>query len=236
MNPYIMTGAEPDELWPLVRDHHYSGRLPGNIQHCYAVRQRGGLFGDSGEPVAGIMFSIPPTKWAEEVIELSRLIRHPDYRYPLTDLIAFSAAWLRKAGWDLSVSFADWTQRHHGGIYQAASWRYAGMREPAMDGLIIDGVFKPGRSCNSAFGTRSPDRLKAVLPDSEIAAHWDEGKHLYWKPLTVSGRTKAKRIGLGSLPYPKPNAAGPSDERLPSRASFVQPEAAAPNPSSGVKP
>lgn len=223
-----MTGASPDEVWPLVRDHHYSGRMPANIQHCYAARQGGGLFGDTGPVVAAIVFTIPPTKWAEEVTELARLVRHPEYNEPLTRLISFAALWIRRGGWNLAVSFADWTQRHHGGIYQAADWRYHGMREPAMDGLVINGVFKPGRSCNSTFGTRSPEKLQAQLPDAEIEAHWDEGKHLYWKPLCVSGKTKARRLGLQSIPYPKPNAVGPLDERLPSRASPVQPQATAP--------
>jgi len=37
---FRMTGAEPDEVWPLVRDHHYAGRMPSNIQHCYAAPRR----------------------------------------------------------------------------------------------------------------------------------------------------------------------------------------------------
>ena len=227
---YTITGAEPDEIWPLVRDHHYSGRLPANIQHCYAIRRLGGLFGDTGEPIAGIIFSIPPTRWSEEVLELSRLVRTPECDVPLTKLISFAQPWLREAGWALTVSFADWTQKHHGGIYQAAGWFYAGMREKRMDGLVIDGAFKPGRSCNSAWGTRSPSKLRDILTQAEIEPHYDEGKHLYWRPIIVAGQTKAKRLGLQRLPYPKPdNAAGPVDERLPSRASFVQPEAAAPS-------
>lgn len=226
---FTMTGAEQDEVWPLIRDHHYSRRLPANIQHCYAARQHGGLFGDTGEIVAAIVFSIPPTKWAEEVIELSRLVRRPDYPEPLTRLISFATLWLKRSGWNLAVSFADWTQRHHGGIYQAADWRFHGLRSPAMDGLVIDGVFKPGRSCNSAFGTRSPDKLRDILTQSEIEPHYDEGKYLYWKPLNVSGKTKARRLDLKSLPYPKPDAARPLDEQAPACASEAQPLGAAPD-------
>ena len=223
-----MTGATAKELWPLVRDYHYSKRLPGNIQHCYAVRCSGGLFGDTGIPVAGTMFSLPPTRWAEEVIELSRLIRHPDYSIPLSKLIAFSCSRLRKNNWHLVISFADWTQRHHGGIYQASGWRYAGLRERRMDGVIIDGQFKPGRSCNSKWGTRSPEKLKKILLNHAVEPHFDEGKHLYWRSLTVAGATRAKRLNLKSLPYPKPSAACPLDERQPRRMSKVQPLEAAP--------
>jgi hypothetical protein len=225
---YFLTGAEPDEVWPLVRAHHYSGRMPSNIQHCFAARRPGGLFGDTGDIAAAAVFTIPGTKWSEEVIELARLVRLPDYSDPLTRLLSFATAWIHRNGWNLAVSFADWTHRHHGGIYQAANWRYHGMRDPAMDGLIIDGVFKAGRACNHAFGTRSPDKVKELRPDAEIEAHWDEGKHLYWKPLCVSGKTKAKRLALQSLSYPKPNAARPLDENLPRFASDVQPVGAAP--------
>ena len=210
---HFMTGAEPDEIWPLVRAHHYSKRMPGNIQHCYVMREDGGLFGDYGAVVAAAIYSIPPTRWSEDVIELTRLVRMPNVSEPLSRLIAFSADRLCRAGWALAVSFADWTQGHHGGIYQAAGWNYAGQRDRAMDGVLIDGVFKPGRSCNSAWGTRSPTKLSEMFPGKQIEPHFDEGKHLYWKPLRVAGKTKAKRLGLQSLPYPKPNAARPADER-----------------------
>ncbi len=209
--PVFMTGADQSEVWPLVRDYHYSGRMPANVQHCYGARLAGGLFGDDGPLIAAAVFTIPPTRWSESVIELARLVRHPDHEYPLSRLIGFACQWLRKAGWPLAVSFADWTHNHHGGVYQASGWRYDGRRERQMDGLIIDGTFKPGRSCNSAFGTRSPHKLSGILVDSHVEPHYDEGKHLYWRPLLVAGVTRAKRLGLKSESYPKPNATRPVD-------------------------
>jgi hypothetical protein len=208
-----VTGASPDEAWCLIRDHHYSGRMPSNIQHVYALRDGGGLFGDYGDAQAVAVFCIPPTRWSENVLELARLVRRPDCAVPLSRLLAESAVWLKRAGHVLLVSFADWTQSHHGGVYQASGWNYDGIRERTMDGLVIDGVFRPGRSCNSVFGTRSPDKLRQLLPGRSIEPHYDAGKHLYWKPLSVAGKTRAKRLGMKSLPYPKPNnAACPADE------------------------
>ena len=224
-----MTGASPDEVWPLVKAHHYSRRMPGNIQHCYAVREAGGMFGDSGPVVAAAVFTIPPTRWSEDVIELARLVRNPSHSRPLSTLISFSCQWLKKSGVALVVSFADWTQNHHGGVYQAAGWNYDGCRDRAMDGVLIDGVFKPGRSCNSTWGTRSPSKLAELMPSRTIEPHFDDGKHLYWKALCVAGKTRAKRLGLKSVPYPKPNAARPVDERGNHPcASAVQPRGAAP--------
>lgn len=225
---FFFTGAEPDEVWPLVKAHHYSRRMPANIQHCYAVRSGGGLFGDFGPVLAAIVFSLPPTRWKEEVLELSRLVRQPGFSAPLSKLISFACSRLRINGWPLAVSFADQTQGHHGGIYQAAGWAYDGQRDRAMDGLLIDGIFKPGRSCNSAYGTRSPDKLRQLLPAAVIEPHFDEGKHLYWKQLTVAGRSKARRLGLKSEAYPKPTAARPLDELVPTSASDVQPVGAVP--------
>lgn len=225
----FMTSATHDEVWPLVREFHYSKRMPSNIQHCYVARGNGGLFGDLGEIVAASVFNIPGTRWSEEVIELARLVRSPTHEAPLSQLLAFGCGMLRRNGWHLVVSFADWTQRHHCGIYQAAGWNYAGQRERTVDGVRIDGKFWPGRSCNSRFGTRSPEKLRSMFPEKEIFPHFDEGKHLYWRALTVAGKTRAKRLGLQSLPYPKPNfAAGPLDAPNPMGASREHPPEAAP--------
>ena len=212
-----------DDAATMVERHHYSVRVPSNVQFVGSLHRNGGLFGDAGEIVAAAFFSIPPTRWSEHVIELSRLVRANE-QVNLSSLIAQSLDHLRRRGERLIVSFADRTQGHFGGVYQACSWNYAGCRERRMDGVIVDGQFVPGRSANSRWGTRSPSRLA----DLGITAqpHYDEGKHLYWKPLGVSGKTRAKRLGLKSLPYP---ANGPQDAPTPVGARQVRPLPFAPN-------
>lgn len=101
---------------------------------------------------------------------------------------------------EVLVSFADQTQRHVGFIYQASGWAYHGLRERRMDGLIVDGTFVPGRTCNSVYGTRSPDLLRSRMPNADIQPHFDEGKHLYWKS---NNRKRIELLGLQSKPYPK---------------------------------
>lgn len=210
----------------LVEKYHYSGRVPSNVQFVGSLHKPGGLFGDAGEIVAAAFFSIPPTRWADHVLELSRLVR-ADEQVPLSHLISASCASLKKRGERLLVSFADRTQGHHGGVYKACSWLYAGCRERRMDGVIYQGKFVPGRSANSRWGTRSPKRLaeRGIL----VEPHYDEGKHLYFKPLGVAGKTRAKRLGLVSVPF----AARPEDEQASSlceagvtpagRSNLVQP-------------
>ena len=192
--------AEADQL---VRRFHYSARWPSNVQMVATGHADGGLFGDDGECLAALTFSIPPTRWSEPVWELSRLVRREGAEINLTALIAFACKVARAQGADLLVSFADWTQGHHGGIYQAASWNFAGKRDRAMDGVMIGGAFVPGRSCNSAFGTRSPARL--AVQGIDALPHYDEGKALYWRALNRVGKAKAARLELSALPYWKPS-------------------------------
>lgn len=196
----------------LVQKFHYSARATRAVQVVGTWHVAGGLFGDRGSAVAACVFSIPPTRWSENVLELSRLVRAEDIPMPpLSGLIAQTLQFMRKAKrGDLLVSFADATQGHHGGIYQAASWNYAGKRDSRLDGLIIDGVFFPGRSCNNRWGTRSPTKLQSIIPHSVIKPHYDDGKHLYWKNITKKGERMAVRLGLEKLAYPKPSEMKPT--------------------------
>lgn len=206
--PVTFRVGDEHDAASLVRRFHYSARAAAAVQAVGTWHLPGGLFGDRGEAVAACAFSIPPTRWSENVLELSRLVRAEGVALPpLSGLIAATVRFLKQTKKaDLLVSFADAQQRHHGGIYQAASWNYDGQRERAMDGLIIDGTFHAGRSCNSRWGTRSPVKLRLVLPHSVIEPHYDEGKHLYWKSVTKEGARMAERLGLKVAPYPKPDA------------------------------
>lgn len=188
----------------LIKEFHYSHRMAANVQCVGTWHEDGGLFGDFGPPIAAVVFSIPPTRWSEPVLELSRLVRKEGVNISLSQLIAMACVFIRRSDMaDLLVSFADNTQGHHGGIYQACSWKYDGKRDRRMDGLTVNGEFVPGRSANSRWGTRSPSKLKAER-GIEAEPHFDEGKYLYWRALSKAGERKAERLGLKSLPYPKP--------------------------------
>ena len=205
MNALYFHVGRYDEAASLVEQFHYSRRVPANVQVVGTWHEPGGLFGDAGEAVAACFFSIPPTRWLESVLELSRLVRRDKYEIQLTGLISATIRHIVRHGiTDLVVSFADVGHGHHGGVYQAASWRYAGQRPRRMDGLIINGSFYPGRSSNNRWGTQSPEKLRQILRDQTVDPHYDEGKHLYWRALNRSGRRKATRLGLASLAYPKP--------------------------------
>lgn len=191
----------------LVEQFHYSHRMAANVQLVGTWHETGGLFGDYGPAIAAVVFSLPPTRWSEPVWELSRLVRNDDASLTLSGLISQAMSYMKRARpVDLVVSFADFTQGHHGGIYQACSWNYAGKRDRRMDGVIVGGVFVPGRSSNSRWGTSSPSRLAEKGIEAE--PHYDEGKYLYWRSLNKEGDRKAERLALQKLPYPKPNMLG----------------------------
>lgn len=206
MNGWHFHSGQNDDATALVVAHHYSGRMT-TPWFVGTAHESGGLFGDFGPAVAAVVFSPPPTQWAKKVFELSRLVRHPDAAVPLTWLIGTACRWIKRTRpeADLLVSFADPKEGHHGGVYQAASWRYAYKSKRGSDGLFVNGVFIPGRTCNARWGTRSAPKLRAMFPGLDVEYSRTDGKHLYWRPLRRSGAAKAKRLGLESLPYPKPD-------------------------------
>ncbi len=193
-------GGQRAEAEALVLGYHYSKRTPANVQFIGSLHLPGGLFGDQGECVAAAFFSIPPTRWSEPVLELTRLVRK-DKTVPLSLLIRLSLKALKRKGADLVVSFADETQGHKGYVYRACNWAYDGCRERRKDGVIVDGTFCPGRTCNNLWGTQSPDKLREMFPCKTIEPHYDEGKHLYWRALGRRGAAKAQRLSLKSIPY-----------------------------------
>lgn len=203
-NKYHFHVGKKDEADRLVKRFHYSKR-PTNAICVGTFHLDGGLFGDYGEAIAACYFANPPTRWSTPLLELTRLVRHEEYRPPLTSLISKTLKHLDKKNiTNLVVSFADWTQEHHGGIYQACSWNYHGKREQRVDGLIINGKFFVGRTCNANWGTSSPTKLKELRPDWDIVPHYDEGKHLYWKALNKNGEREALKLGLEKNKYTKP--------------------------------
>lgn len=199
---WFFRDGQIDAARHLVINHHYSKRFAG-IHFVGTAHLAGGLFGDFGEAIAACCFGVPPSRWSQPLLELQRLVLHPDYRgFPLSSLISKTAAYIKKAKTaDLLVSFADDTQGHHGGVYQASSWKYHGKRDSRVDGFMINGEFVPMRSANSRYGTASQSKLEEVL-QTTVTPHYDTGKHLYWRALSRSGKYRAMKLGLKDCAYP----------------------------------
>lgn len=211
------------EVNNLVKKHHYSHRpIPEGLAVLSVSyhEEGGGLFGNEGPAKAGVLFCIPPTRWSEPVLELLRMVRTDDYKGPsLSSLVSQGIKKLRRdRERDLVVSFADPSFDHHGGIYQACSWNYHGIRAGGIDGFQIGNRFVPRRTCFNLYGTSSLEGLMRIFEgrSSKITPHHDPGKHLYWKSLDKNGEKKTARLGLLKSPYPKPNQGMVSDVHNPS--------------------
>jgi len=212
MSGFVYTGATADEIWPLVRDFHYSARSPSPPRHAFAIRQTGGIFGDTGLPVAGLTYSQPVSRYfPTEAVELSRLVRREDFEGQLSEFISWSLRWLRaNTKTPFVLSYADSTHGHHGCVYQATGFVYVGATARGKIGFTLpDGSFIHARACNRRFGTNGIGEVTRLNPD--WVPTYGEPKHLYIFPLRQKWPTIARQRGWAALPYPKPKAARPLD-------------------------
>ena len=230
MNGLVMTGATADEIWPLVRDFHYSRRSAGLVQHAFAWRNPGGLFGETGEPVAGITYSQPVNRnFPHDSLELSRLVRRDGFTAPLSAFVAWTLRWLRgNTERPFVLSYADTMHGHHGGIYQACGFVYIGPSD--YRGIIAyrdgNGRVVPSRTYGKRYGTRANAVIQRKHPDLEPV--YGEPKHLYIFPLRQKWNSISKSNGWQRLPFPKPSAARLLDEPAPTGASEARTLGAAP--------
>jgi hypothetical protein len=227
----VMTGASADEVWPLVRDFHYSKRMPSAVRRCFAAREVGGLFGETGEPVAASVYGNPCNRnFNQDSLELLRLVRHEKYNAPISELVSFSLRWLKaNTTTPFVLSYADTTQGHHGGIYQACGFVYIGATNSRLIGYTTEhGEFVHGRACNHRFGTMAIEALAKLRPG--WSPTYGQPKHLYIFPLRQKWRTISRRYGWEAKPFPKPSssAARLLDEQAPTCPSQARTLGAAP--------
>lgn len=206
MTKLHMTTIDNADMLHLVQQFHYSKRNSSAIQHAFAWREEGGLFGDRGEPLAAISYSHPVNRHAPpKSIELSRLVRRDDFKQSLSQFVAWSLRELKRTtDLDFCMSYADYSQGHHGGIYQATNFTYVGERKRRHIGFEDEyGNFVHARSAYAKVGTSSIDKVAKLVPNWHPI--FGDVKHLYIYPL----RKKLKHVladnGWVALPYPKPD-------------------------------
>ena len=201
---FFRLGENADAARCVIK-HHYSGVFPppGTIICVGTAHEAGGLFGDVGRCVAAVVFCHPPARWSVRIVDLLRVVKVPDVSFPLSSLIAWTVRQLKKQGHHLAVSYADKSHNHHGGLYQACGWMYGGMRDPKVDGYTIDGEYVACRTLNHRYGTLSKTKLKEQH-GIDATPNLDQGKHIYYLPLSKQGEAYAAQVNLTPHPYPKP--------------------------------
>jgi hypothetical protein len=178
------------------KNWHYSRTLPTNKSNWIGVWEgeqfRGVVvFGLGASPSLGKPYRLG----IFECCELTRVaLREHDWPVSRLVRIALKMLKVRNPGLRLCISFADTFHDHHGGIYQAGGWVYAGQTDPAEMWRLPDGsLFDPRRF--NGHGYNAP---RAVPRDARKVR--TPGKHRYLMPLDDEMRAKIAPL---AKPYPK---------------------------------
>lgn len=180
-----------------VMHWHYSKRMPLPPLVKYGVWEDGVflgciLFARGNNPSLGKSYGLGMT----EVCELVRIALNK-HASPVSKIGARCIRLLRaeNPGLRLIVSFADPAHGHHGGIYQAMNWVYAGESASSWE-WFHEGRWKHNREVTSgAFGKGS-----AVQDYKSLPRRLPPPKYRYLYPLDDAMR---KQIEPLRQPYPK---------------------------------
>tara|TARA_R100000081_G_C4749571_1_gene133588 strand:- start:86 stop:769 length:684 start_codon:yes stop_codon:yes gene_type:complete len=181
---------------------HYSGVMPAFKTSKVGVWE-GGLF------IGCLVFTnpMPPTRKRfkcsnGQITELARVALRGHTR-PVSKMIRIALKFVKKAnpGLRVCVSYADSSQGHHGGIYQASGFKYFG------SGAGTDEYFYKGRWVHA----RS---IGQAVDTGKLAKGWDLPKRKSGKKHCYALELDKKSLALLHLeqkPYPKRVSSDTSD-------------------------
>lgn len=201
------------------RTWHYSCTIPAGKLIKVGVWEGGRfigavVFGRGANNNIGSRYGLAQT----EVCELVRIALN-SHVTPVSRIAALAVRMLRRnsPGLRLIVSYADPKRGHHGGIYQAGNWTYAGP-SGAQRELIVNGAPMHKRSANSRWGTASPKQLTAKT-GLRVEYGQEQWKHTYLLPLDAGMRSTVAPL---ARPYPKRSAGADGGERTSAEANCTQ--------------
>lgn len=185
---------------------HYSRKVPRGKLATFGVWEHGRfvgtiIYGRGATQHLGRPYGLDQLQCAELV-----RVALTDHAAPVTQMIAASLRQLRAAcpGLRLIVSFADTTQGHHGGIYQAGNWIYTGTTDPNVLTYVVHGREVHGRTFRHMAVKRPPGEtaesfIRRTLDPNVRKVKLRAVKHRYLYPL--NRRLRRKIAGLAK-PYP----------------------------------
>ena len=186
---------------------HYSGCMPvGKLVKVGAWENERFvgvvLFGRGATPNLGKPYNLGQ----DECVELVR-IALTNHHNTVSRIVSISMKFLRSSNPSirLVVSFADRSQNHHGGIYQAGNWLYTGYGESAKF-YMIHGKQTHPRSIGAKGLIQNLDGARKIDPKAKVVNI--PGKHRYLMPLD---KEIAKNIDKLRQPYPKRVSSDTSD-------------------------
>jgi hypothetical protein len=183
------------------------------------------MFGRGATPNLGKPYKLGQ----DECVELVR-IALTEHDVPVSRIAALALMFLKKTNplLRLVVSFADTSQGHHGGIYQAGNWVYNGQGISSRFFRIFGKLTHP-RSVIAKGGFNSIIGAKNIDPNA--TAEIVPGKHRYLMPLDDAMRAQIAPL---AKPYPKRVKQATTDDQSAGRRGSTDPHA--PNSTTGGMP
>lgn len=185
-----------------VTHWHYSKSMPAGKVVKVGVWEAGRfvgcvLFSRGASDAIGRPYSLRQT----EVAELTR-IALTQHATPVSRIMAIAVRLLKtqSIGLRLLVSYADPTQGHIGGIYQAANWLFVGETSP--DFYLVDASGKRWHSrmiSPTGYKISFGKPKRCLRPDQGVRVEIP-GKRKYLMPLDPEMRAKVAHL---AKPYPK---------------------------------
>lgn len=141
-----------------------------------------------------------------EIAELTR-VALASHKTPVSRIIRIAIAFLRKSSPSLRmiISYADPSQSHHGGIYQAGNWTYLGQSPSSVEYIAPDGKQWHGRMVSASGRKLVYGQMRSVWRHDQCTPVTVPGKHKYAMPLDDAMR---EQIAPLAKPYPKRRAEG----------------------------
>jgi hypothetical protein len=207
-----------------VENWHYSGSLPMPPLVRVGVWEYGKfvgvvLFGRGANSNLGAAYGLQQT----QCVELVR-IALTSHAAQVSRVVKIAINFLSKRSPDLRliVSFADPGAGHHGGVYQAGNWVYAGQTAKKRDFIGPDGKKYLQRQVAVTGYVRQFGKVTNAFKPSQCTPVAVPGKHRYLMPLDAEMRASIMHL---SKPYPKRVQQATTDDQSAGRRGGTDPHA-----------
>jgi hypothetical protein len=144
-----------------------------------------------------------------EVAELTR-VALTTHDTPTSRIVSIAIKMLRASapGLRLLVSYADPSEGHHGGIYQAMGWVFVGKMHDTTEYIDMHGRRWHARTISPTGYKKVYGRYRRVLTPDQCVPVRRDGKYKYLYPLDATMRQQIEAL---RQPYPKRAASIASD-------------------------
>jgi hypothetical protein len=158
-----------------------------------------------------------------EGCELTR-IAMTKHNAPVSRVVKLAIQFLKRNSPELRliVSFADPSEGHHGGVYQAGNWIYSGQSAKSVEYIGPDGKRWHARMVKKQGWTTVQGKRRKTLTPDQCTPVEKPGKHRYLMPLDPE--MKARIMPL-SKPYPKRAKQAMTDIQSEQRQGGTDPHA-----------